>query len=252
MRSPGADLGNRRPRRHVDTPLRWHASVVVRMKSLHGAVEPRPRWPTDRVAPRLGLRWKGVTIGQGQCRRDDVARRLHRRPERHRLRPAVQVVRRRGRRGADAGLDRGGPGLARLGGDRRADAEGAGGLGRARRRASPVRPDQRLEWPASAGRDDRGPDPRPARGSAAGGRELRVRDRGDRGGRGESQGDRRRQDVAVNGGQMARQALEAGLLDEIGVDLVPVLLGAGTPLFADLGPGPSSSRARTWSSRASG
>jgi dihydrofolate reductase len=40
--------------------------------------------------------------------------------------------------------------------------------------------------------------------------------------------------VAVNGGQMARQALEAGLLDEIGVDLVPLVLGAGTPLFADL------------------
>jgi dihydrofolate reductase len=45
-------------------------------------------------------------------------------------------------------------------------------------------------------------------------------------------------DVAVNGGQMARQALEAGLLDEIGVDLVPVVLGAGTPLFADLTSGP--------------
>jgi dihydrofolate reductase len=42
--------------------------------------------------------------------------------------------------------------------------------------------------------------------------------------------------VAVNGGQMARQALQAGLLDEIGVDLVPVLLGAGTRLFADDGP----------------
>jgi dihydrofolate reductase len=41
--------------------------------------------------------------------------------------------------------------------------------------------------------------------------------------------------VAVNGGQMARQALAAGLLDEIGIDLVPVILGAGTPLFADLG-----------------
>jgi dihydrofolate reductase len=44
--------------------------------------------------------------------------------------------------------------------------------------------------------------------------------------------------VAVNGGQMARQALEAGVLDEIGVDLVPVILGSGTPLFADLGTGP--------------
>ena len=40
--------------------------------------------------------------------------------------------------------------------------------------------------------------------------------------------------VAVNGGQMARQALEAGLLDEVGVELVPVVLGAGTPLFAEL------------------
>ena len=44
--------------------------------------------------------------------------------------------------------------------------------------------------------------------------------------------------VSVNGGQMARQALEAGLLDEIGVELVPVILGAGTPHFADLASGP--------------
>ena len=40
-------------------------------------------------------------------------------------------------------------------------------------------------------------------------------------------------DVAVNGGQMAKQAVEAGLLDEIGIDLVPVLLGVGTKLIAD-------------------
>jgi dihydrofolate reductase len=39
--------------------------------------------------------------------------------------------------------------------------------------------------------------------------------------------------VGVNGGQMARQALEAGLLDEIGIELVPVLLGVGTRLIAD-------------------
>ncbi|TKK86229.1 deaminase [Herbidospora galbida] len=45
-------------------------------------------------------------------------------------------------------------------------------------------------------------------------------------------------DVVVNGGQMARQALEAGLIDEIGVELVPVLLGGGTSLFADLGIAP--------------
>ena len=37
---------------------------------------------------------------------------------------------------------------------------------------------------------------------------------------------------------MARQCLEAGLLDEVGVELVPVVLGAGTPLFAELGATP--------------
>jgi dihydrofolate reductase len=42
-------------------------------------------------------------------------------------------------------------------------------------------------------------------------------------------------DVVVNGGQMAKQALQAQLLEEIGVDLVPVLLGGGTPFFDRLG-----------------
>ena len=37
--------------------------------------------------------------------------------------------------------------------------------------------------------------------------------------------------VGVNGGVIAGQCLDAGLLDEIWVDLVPVLLGSGTPLF---------------------
>jgi dihydrofolate reductase len=37
--------------------------------------------------------------------------------------------------------------------------------------------------------------------------------------------------VGVNGGTIARQCLNAGLLDEIWVDLVPVLLGGGTPFF---------------------
>jgi dihydrofolate reductase len=41
--------------------------------------------------------------------------------------------------------------------------------------------------------------------------------------------------VVVNGGQMAKQALQAGLLDEIGVDITPVLLGGGTPFFDRLG-----------------
>jgi dihydrofolate reductase len=44
--------------------------------------------------------------------------------------------------------------------------------------------------------------------------------------------------VAVSGGQMARQCLEAGLLDEVGVELVPVVLGGGTPPFAQLGATP--------------
>ncbi|WP_062996272.1 dihydrofolate reductase family protein [Nocardia mikamii] len=44
--------------------------------------------------------------------------------------------------------------------------------------------------------------------------------------------------VGVNGGTMARQTLEAGLLDEIWIDLVPVLLGGGTPMFDHLGAAP--------------
>jgi dihydrofolate reductase len=44
--------------------------------------------------------------------------------------------------------------------------------------------------------------------------------------------------VGVNGGQMARQCLDAGLLDDVHVDLVPVLLGGGTPFFSELGTKP--------------
>lgn len=40
--------------------------------------------------------------------------------------------------------------------------------------------------------------------------------------------------VGVNGGTIASQCLNAGLLDEIWVDLVPVLLGDGTPFFDSL------------------
>ena len=46
--------------------------------------------------------------------------------------------------------------------------------------------------------------------------------------------------VVVNGGTMARQALEAGLIDEIWIDLVPVLLGGGTPMFDQVKTGPLS------------
>jgi dihydrofolate reductase len=44
--------------------------------------------------------------------------------------------------------------------------------------------------------------------------------------------------VGVNGGTIARQCLDAGLLDEIWIDLVPVLLGGGTPFFDRLTGGP--------------
>jgi dihydrofolate reductase len=45
-------------------------------------------------------------------------------------------------------------------------------------------------------------------------------------------------DVGLNGGTIASQALNAGLLDEVWVDLVPVLLGGGTPFFDGLTGGP--------------
>jgi dihydrofolate reductase len=44
--------------------------------------------------------------------------------------------------------------------------------------------------------------------------------------------------VAVNPGSIARQCLEAGLLDEVRISLVPVLLGDGIRYFGDLDPAP--------------
>ena len=41
--------------------------------------------------------------------------------------------------------------------------------------------------------------------------------------------------VGVGGADLMRQCLKAGLLDEIGIDLVPVLLGRGVRLFEYLG-----------------
>jgi dihydrofolate reductase len=40
--------------------------------------------------------------------------------------------------------------------------------------------------------------------------------------------------VGISGADTARQALEAGLLDEIQIQLVPILFGAGVRLFGDL------------------
>ena len=44
--------------------------------------------------------------------------------------------------------------------------------------------------------------------------------------------------VAVGAASIAQQCIRAGLLDEIHVDLIPVLLGDGVRLFEHLGPGP--------------
>lgn len=45
-------------------------------------------------------------------------------------------------------------------------------------------------------------------------------------------------DVAVGAASIAQQCIRAGLLDEVHVDLVPVLLGDGVRLFEHLGAGP--------------
>jgi dihydrofolate reductase len=45
-------------------------------------------------------------------------------------------------------------------------------------------------------------------------------------------------DVAVGAASIAQQRIRAGLLDDIHVDLVPVLLGDGVRLFDHLGTGP--------------
>lgn len=42
-------------------------------------------------------------------------------------------------------------------------------------------------------------------------------------------------DIGVGGADITRQCLKLGLLDEIGIDLVPVLLGQGVRLFEYLG-----------------
>ncbi|SCG63856.1 dihydrofolate reductase family protein [Micromonospora coxensis] len=44
--------------------------------------------------------------------------------------------------------------------------------------------------------------------------------------------------VGVNGGSISRQCLDLGLLDEIRVNLVPVLLGGGVPFFDRLAKAP--------------
>lgn len=45
-------------------------------------------------------------------------------------------------------------------------------------------------------------------------------------------------DVGVNGGTVATQCLDVGLLDEVGMALVPVMLGGGVPYFGPLENGP--------------
>jgi dihydrofolate reductase len=44
--------------------------------------------------------------------------------------------------------------------------------------------------------------------------------------------------VSIGGADVTQQAIRAGLVDEIGIDLVPVLLGGGVRFFDNLGPEP--------------
>ena len=44
--------------------------------------------------------------------------------------------------------------------------------------------------------------------------------------------------MAVDGASIVQQAIKARLVDEIGIDLVPVLLGAGVRYFDHLGSSP--------------
>lgn len=43
--------------------------------------------------------------------------------------------------------------------------------------------------------------------------------------------------VGIAAGTIPRQCLEAGLLDEVAVDLVPVVMGKGRPYFGELADG---------------
>jgi dihydrofolate reductase len=52
--------------------------------------------------------------------------------------------------------------------------------------------------------------------------------------------------VGVNGGTIAQQCLDAGLLDEVWIDLVPVLLGGGTPFFEHLRTAPVELEGPLW------
>jgi dihydrofolate reductase len=45
-------------------------------------------------------------------------------------------------------------------------------------------------------------------------------------------------DIGLGGANVAQQAIRAGLVEEIGIDLVPVLLGGGIRFFDDLGAEP--------------
>ena len=44
--------------------------------------------------------------------------------------------------------------------------------------------------------------------------------------------------VGVDGADVAQQCIEAGLIDEVGIDLVPILLGEGVRFFGYLGTEP--------------
>jgi dihydrofolate reductase len=77
------------------------------------------------------------------------------------------------------------------------------------------------KWVASRSLDAVGPNATPVRDAAAAARDLRDRLRGE---------------VAVSGTRLAAALARAGLLDEYRLYVHPVVLGQGTPFFADVRP----------------
>lgn len=53
--------------------------------------------------------------------------------------------------------------------------------------------------------------------------------------------------VDITGASIAQQCLKVGLLDEIQIDLVPILLGGGVRLFGNLGTEPIELECKGWS-----
>jgi hypothetical protein len=91
--------------------------------------------------------------------------------------------------------------------------------------------DQRLGWPPPAGPHDRGGHPPATDDRPEGDENFVFVTTGIQDAVAKAKEIADGKDVGVNGGEIARQCFDAGLLDEVHVDLVPVFLGSGIPLL---------------------